>query len=177
MSVSQNNKSLKIAILIIGFILALIGAFIAGGYAGYDQRVEQQKAEASKATKPLDAYTIYNLVNAERVKAGVKPLLLDPNLAATAQARADDMVARNYFGHNDPVSGENLVNILKSQKQCIASSENIGMTNGYDDDNQKQLEWWVKSPAHYAAIKNSLYTSTGIAVNGNKVVQHFCQTK
>ncbi len=125
----------------------------------------------------LNADTIFNLVNAERAKNGLQPLIRDARLDATAQSRADDMVARDYFGHNDPVTGENLVNILNGQKQCAISSENIGQTYSNPDDNIKQVSNWMNSKAHHDAILSTEYDITGVAVNGIKVVQHFCNLK
>lgn len=130
--------------------------------------------EPPKIDHPLNATIIFNLVNKERVKAGLKPLVRDARLDATAQARADDMVARNYFSHNDPMTGENLVNILKTQKQCSGSSENI--MNGWGT-NTEIVSVWMGSKPHHDAMLKADYTLTGVAVSGDKVVQHFCIAK
>lgn len=128
---------------------------------------------------PLNADTIFNLVNAEREKAGLKPLVRDARLDATAQARADDMVARNYFSHNDPVTGENLVNILKGQKQCASSGENIVeiLYRTTMEDNKEAVHSWMNSEPHRNAILDPQHDSAGLAVSGTKVVQHFCNLK
>jgi hypothetical protein len=60
---------------------------------------------------------------------------------------------------------------------CSYKSENIGMTQGYYSNNTQQLDWWMHSKPHHDAILNANYTLTGVAVNGNKVVQHFCIAK
>ena len=119
-------------------------------------------------SKPLSADTIFELVNQERIKAGLQPLVRDARLDATAQARADDMVARNYFSHYDPVTGEKMIN--KQEAGC-RFSENIS-ENWNTDSNV--VNGWMNSKLHHDAILLTEYNTTGVAVSGNKVVQHFC---
>lgn len=103
---------------------------------------------------------------------------MDTGLVATAQSRADDMVKRGYFSHRDPVTNENMVNILKQQKQCVYASENISkMENPIGDNNQDTINGWMGSKPHHDAILDQKYTLTGVAINDNIVVQAFCQTK
>lgn len=162
-------------------VIALITALLITGvtFTVLSQKPTQTAPETPTAqvTKPLNADTIFELVNQEREKAGLQPLVRDARLDATAQARADDMVVRGYFSHNDPITGENLVNILNGQKQCAISSENIGQTYSNPDDNIKQVSNWMNSKAHHDAILSTEYDITGVAVNGIKVVQHFCNLK
>lgn len=128
-------------------------------------------------TVKLNADTIFNLVNAERVKAGLQPLVRDARLDATAQARADDMVARDYFSHYDPVTGESLVKIKPAVTDCVDASENISKIVGHADKNAGVVNGWMQSKPHHDAILDEQYDITGVAVNGNKVVQHFCNLK
>ena len=136
-----------------------------------------------KATEPptvvttLNADTIFNLVNNERTKAGLKPLVRDARLDATAQTRADDMVARNYFSHYDPIDGHKLINdkyYIDAWSICSHGSENISMNW---PTNAKTVSGWMGSKLHHDAILKADYTLTGVAVSGNKVVQHFCVAK
>lgn len=126
---------------------------------------------------PLNADSILELVNIERKKVNVAPLVMDTGLVATAQSRADDMAKRDYFGHRDPVTNENMVNILKQQKQCVYASENISkMENPIGDNNQDTINGWMGSKPHHDAMLDPKYTLTGVAINNSIVVQHFCQT-
>ena len=167
---------------IVLYILAItaVSALTFTGLVIYSSQAEEPAKTAINAPVeqiPLNADTLFNLVNAEREKAGLKPLIRDTRLDATAQARADDMVARKYFSHNDPVTRENLVDILNGQKQCASSSENIMRRDRVGDDNKDAIESWMNSVAHRNAILDPQYDVTGVAINDNIAVQHFCNLK
>ncbi|MBP9821202.1 CAP domain-containing protein [Candidatus Saccharibacteria bacterium] len=125
---------------------------------------------------PLDANKILELVNIERQKVGVASLTSDPRLVASAQAKADEMVANNYFGHVSPVTGVDGYTLIPNGI-CVYKSENISeMLNQIGDNNNDTVQGWVGSKAHYDAMVDSKYTLTGVAISKNKIVQHFCQT-
>ena len=136
--------------------------------AQVEQVTEKPKTRLEAA---LNADTLFELVNAEREKAGLKPLVRDARLDATAQARADDMVARGYFSHNDPVTGELM--IAKQDAGCHFS-ENIVRTDRIGNDNTDAIKQWIGSESHKNAILNAKYTLAGMSVNDNIAVQHFC---
>lgn len=165
--------------------LIVITAVVLSFFVGLALYASQPKETVTSASPqvteiiPLNATKIFDLVNAERVKAGLKPLVRDARLDATAQARADDMVARNYFSHYDPVTGENLAKILNKYypDPCSKVSENIIKIVTPEDKNSAAVEWWMNSKPHHDAILLPEYTLTGVAVNGNIGVQHFCIAK
>lgn len=158
-------------------LLATITLIVPVVYIAHALNTPPVATQTSPVSITLNADTIFNLVNQERINAGLKPLIRNDGLNATAQARADDMVARNYFGHFDPMTGENLVVIKKTNPQCTEASENIGQSYGLGNNNQRQLNWWLNSKPHHDAILDSRYTLTGVAISGDKVVQHFCISK
>ena len=165
-------------ILVSALLLAGIGIYLAQAQKPVENAVKGVQTQSTagpsqvKEIVPLNADKILELVNAERAKVGVAPLVSDPRLVATAQARADDMVARNYFSHYDPVTGESLVKIKPTNPQCVSASENI---SSYQPNSNEVVTGWVNSRAHYAAMVDARYTLTGVAVKNRIVVQHFCQ--
>ncbi len=42
---------------------------------------------------------VFQLINQERVKIGLKPLKLNPYVSAVARVKADDMIKNNYYAH------------------------------------------------------------------------------
>jgi len=161
---------------IIGIVTIILLAG-AGSYVVYAVQPEPVKPVVVKEV-PLNADTIFTLVNAERTKAGVKPLIRNAILDQTAQDKATDMDKNNYFSHFRPGATTNYVwdNPIWAQ-MCVRNSENIGWNSGHSDDNVSQLKWWMNSKAHHDAILNPGYTLTGVAVSSDKVVQHFCIAK
>ena len=156
--------------------IALITALLITGVttAVLLQKTPEKPVYVAQEQKPLNADTIFELVNTERVKARLQPLIRDARLDATAQARADDMVARNYFSHYDPVSGESLVKIKPVVTDCVDASENIVQITSFVDKNTLAIARWINSKPHYDAMLNANYTITGVAVSGTIGVQHFC---
>jgi uncharacterized protein YkwD len=122
---------------------------------------------------PLDATKIFNLVNEQRVLAGLKPLVRDARLDASAQAKATDMDVNNYFAHINPTTGVNGYTLIPNGV-CSYKSENISQNWQIDSG---VVSGWMGSKPHHDAILDDQYDITGIAVSGTKVTQHFCNLK
>ena len=161
--------------------LTIITLFICGGGAVYASRLKP--IEPPVTAQPLNATIVFNLVNKERVKAGLKPLVRDARLDASAQFKADDMVARNYFDHYDPTNEKVMNGVQKGYEltdhnTCKTISENlVDDINETGDGNISSVSSWMQSKPHHDAILNPDYTLTGVAISGTKVVQHFCVSK
>lgn len=157
-------------------VLALVTALLFVPVAVLASRSQTTvQAPQTVLSVDLNADTIFDLVNAERTKNGLQPLVRDSRLDQTAQARADDMVARNYFAHRDPVTGENMV---KALPYCNFNGENISaMYDNSGDNNRDAVIGWMNSKPHHDAILDTRYTTSGIAVSGDKTVQLFCIAK
>lgn len=171
----------SLALVIVSALVAL-GIYCYPRYFGEPKPVQAIVLPTPQAQKiKMDADTIFDLVNAERAKNGVQPLARDARLDATAQARTDDMVARNYFSHNDPIDGRKMIDdqyYIDEWKICKLGSENISqMEDPTGDNNIDTINGWMGSESHRNAILDQQYDISGIAVTGNKVVQHFCNLK
>lgn len=120
---------------------------------------------------------LFALVNEERAKVGVAPLVLDERLNQSAQFKTDDMLTRNYFGHNDPITGthngtQKGFELMGSE--CKSIGENL-TDNSYVNDSKTAIQAFKDSPAHFKAMIDAKYASTGFGISGTKVAQHFCQ--
>lgn len=127
--------------------------------------VEKAKPELSKyEVGPPDKQELLELVNAERAKVGVAPLKIDLNVQKTAQLKADDFVARNYFAHHikgtDKVLTPEMNDLLNLS--CVRSSENIQITQF--GNSQDAFNWWKDSTPHYTAMVDPAYTHTGFGI-------------
>ena len=176
---------MKKAIVITTIIVALI---VGVGGLWWKAREDYLTAKATEGQAynkgftpskyPADPQEILELVNKERARIGVAPLVMDENVQKSAQLKADDMVAKGYRQHIIPGTPYTLNSEMAYwvNKSCSKSSENI--TWGKDGDNestsQASFSAWMSSKPHREAIQNPKYTKTGIGVKDGVVVQHFC---
>lgn len=175
-------------VIVITIILALV-AGVSGGVwlktrlddqtaAGMTQEQKQEQPEPSKYdVGPPDAQEMLELVNQERARIGVAPLEVDPRINASAQEKADDMISRNYRDHVSPegIHGYELV-FKHANSECKHAGENLTWrTDNTIGTTRSAFNWWISSKPHRKAIQDPKYTKTGIGINKDVVVQHFCQ--
>lgn len=174
---SKDVKSWLFTILVAVVIVAIPYASIAA-FASVTNSVANSYANKSQAQAvevPPTTPKLLELVNKEREKVGVKPLQLHPILGASAQYKADDMVAKNYFSHYGPDGQASGLDYLQATQNGLCSyiSENIHMRE-IDTTSEAAVKGWMGSEPHRLAMLGTKYTYTGFGVSGNKVVEHFC---
>lgn len=139
--------------------------------------VAQEQPKSKYDVGPPDAQEILELVNQERARIGVAPLVMDENVQKSAQLKADDMEAKGYRQHIIPGTQYTLSKEMAYwvNKSCSKSSENISWrTDNIPGTSQDVFNGWMSSEPHRKAIQNPKYTKTGIGVKDGVVVQHFC---
>ncbi|MEW8959755.1 hypothetical protein MHOCP_16630 [Moorella humiferrea] len=102
---------------------------------------------------------VVDLVNAERAKAGLKPLTLDIQLARVARLKAEDMRDNNYFSHESPTYGSFFTMLQKFGITYRTAGENIAA--GYQTP-EAVVAAWMGSPGHRNNILNPNFTSIGV---------------
>lgn len=102
---------------------------------------------------------VVDLVNAERAKAGLKPLILDMQLARVARLKAEDMRDNNYFSHVSPTYGSFFTMLQKFGITYRTAGENIAA--GYQTP-EAVVAAWMGSPGHRNNILNPNFTSIGV---------------
>lgn len=119
------------------------------------------------------AQRLLELTNIERVKAGVKPLIMDERLNQSAQKKADEMAVEGWDDtpHINKIGISGHTYIFKTMPSCKYGSENL-LHDFYDV--KDAFNGWMNSPAHKAAIVDAKYEYIGIAMNGVYIAQHFC---
>lgn len=106
---------------------------------------------------------IIGLVNAERAKVGLEPLVESGRLDKAAQAKTDDEVAKQYFSHESPDgNGNYTVLIADAGYPYSYAGENLAVK--YDNFEQA-VEAWINSPTHRANILKPAYKETGIGIS------------
>lgn len=166
--------------LLIGAIIGLVAGLAVGyGIAAISQ-AKPAVAAQKVATEPTIAQLLA-LVNKERAKYHIAPLKEDPRLDASAQMKANDEVAYGYFGHmrDGKFVGQQFIDDTGITCTLDAENlvENINPATGktFDNTAEGSVNAWVASPPHHKTMIDSKYSLTGFGINGNEIVEHFCQ--
>ena len=102
---------------------------------------------------------VVNLVNAERAKAGLKPLTSDWELARVARFKSEDMRDNRYFDHNSPIYGTPFQMMKSFGINYRSAGENIaaGQTTA-----ESVMQAWMNSPGHKKNILSPNFTHIGV---------------
>ena len=104
---------------------------------------------------------VVDLVNVERAKAGLKPLVAKQDLTSVAQLKAQDMYNSRYFSHQSPNYGSPFDMMRKYGISYRAAGENIAMGQRTA---AQVVQDWMNSPGHRANILNANYNEIGVGV-------------
>ncbi len=99
--------------------------------------------------------------NVEREQNALHSLTLNPTLSQAAQAKANDMITRNYWSHVTPDGQEPWVFINQTGYLYQAAGENLAY--GFAD-NMSTVTGWMNSPGHRANILNGTYSEVGFGI-------------
>ncbi len=100
------------------------------------------------------------LVNGERKKKGLKPLVADEQLKNVARAHSSDMLKRGYFSHMTPEGKDPFYRMKKAGIAYRQAGENLA----YASTLAKAHRGLMNSPSHRAAILNKSFGRVGIGV-------------
>jgi hypothetical protein len=104
---------------------------------------------------------LFTSTNSERAKNSLGALALNSYLTQAAQAKADDMVARNYWSHTTPDGKEPWYFITQTGYLYDTAGENLAY--GFDTS-AATVTGWMNSPGHRANILNTTYTEVGFGI-------------
>lgn len=105
--------------------------------------------------------TIFELTNQARAANGLPELKLNEELAAAAQAKAEAMVANNYFEHTAP-DGTNGWDYIDNEGYIYTfAGENLAASN---EDDVSVVDGWLNSPGHRANLLNENFTDIGLGI-------------
>ncbi len=167
-----------------------IGGFLVKGTSGLEVRVKEAfggiiedsityftikpgSHESVPISAPATALSVddksetamFNLVNDERSKAGVKALNWDPNIVPVARAHAKDMWERHYFSHYSP-EGKDVGDRLKEAKITYTfAGENLALAPTLATAHQGLMN----SQGHRENILEPRFKKMGIGVIDNGI--------
>lgn len=96
--------------------------------------------------------------NSNRSANGQASLALNAQLNSAAQAKANDMVARDYWSHNTPDGQEPWVFVDNAGYKYLKAGENLAY--GFNDSDST-VTGWMNSPSHRSNMLDSAFTEVG----------------
>lgn len=100
------------------------------------------------------------LVNQERAKAAVAPLILEFDLVKIARLKAQDMIDKEYFNHTSPTYGDPFTMMKKFGIQYGYAGENLAGNPSVENAHVSLMA----SPGHKKNILSPNYTHIGIGI-------------
>lgn len=113
------------------------------------------------AQSDLTSLSLLQATNQRRQDARQAPLRLNSTLSAAAQAKAEDMAARDYWSHTGPDRQAPWALLAANGYQYRAAGENLAY--GFASAGST-VAGWMSSQAHRDNLLNRAYTDVGFGV-------------
>ncbi len=104
---------------------------------------------------------VIRLVNVERSKKGLQPLVQNWQLSRVARYKSQDMINKNYFSHTSPTYGSPFTMMQNFGVKFSAAGENIAM--GQTSPSAVMVSW-MNSPGHRSNILSPTYNQIGVGL-------------
>lgn len=109
----------------------------------------------------MSASELFSGTNSQRQADGEATLTMNSLLAKAAQAKANDMAAKDYWSHNSPTGETPWDFITAAGYDYQTAGENLAY--GFDSASAT-ITGWMNSPEHRANILNTSYTNVGFGI-------------
>ncbi len=139
-----------------------------------NERVSLPYTIAAPRPRPELEARMLELVNGERIAAGLRPLAPDPELAQVARKHSMDMFARGYFAHATPEGRDPFERMREANVRFVTAGENLALAPTL----QIAHTGLMNSPGHRANILQRDFGRIGIGImdggiHGLMVTQDF----
>lgn len=136
------------------------------------ESVPLQFTQSQQSIDYQSEQTMFELVNAERVQNGTKPLVWDESLAQVGRGHSKDMFARGYFSHYSP-EGKDVGDRLDTAGIAYSiAGENLAFAPSVT----RAHEGLINSPGHKRNILDPAFTKVGIGtIDGGVYGKMFTQ--
>ena len=138
------------------------------------ERVSLPYTVANPRPRPDLEARMLELVNKERVAAGLKPLAPDPELTEVARRHSTDMFARGYFAHDTPEGLDPFDRMREANVRFVTAGENLALAPTV----QVAHRGLMNSPGHRENLLHPQFGRVGIGImdggiRGLMVTQNF----
>src|SRR5882724_5894460 len=125
-----------------------------------NERVSLPYKVASPRSRPDLEARMLDLINQERVAAGLKPLAPDPELTEVARRHSADMFARGYFAHDTPEGRDPFERMREAKVRFVTAGENLALAPTVEVAHRGLMN----SPGHRANILFPQFGRVGIGI-------------
>jgi hypothetical protein len=136
--------------------VGLVAVAAAGISIGLAPTAAASPPKSPMADDPAGASVLVALVNAERLQAGVGPVVLRPDVTAVAQAHSRQMAARGSIFHNDAY--------FSSESRLRLGAGALGENVSVHPTVLEAHSSLMRSPGHRANILDPRFSIVGFAV-------------
>jgi Cysteine-rich secretory protein family len=148
-------------------LIVLVFSGLIFGVGFRPQRLTHNRSVLAYATE-ISNSALLSSTNTKRSANGKQSLTINSKLSNAAQAKANDMVARNYWSHNTPDGQEPWVFVDAAGYSYQKAGENLayGFATSFDTVNG-----WMNSASHKANMLDGDFTEVGFGyANANNYV-------
>lgn len=170
--VAADNKAVVGGLLALGLITMLAKGGDGGDSAAPPGKTPAPAPQPNPQPQPApspspapsgvtaDEQRAFELLNADRIANGLKPLKLNRSIVAVAEAHAQDMINRNFFAHQNPDGLSPFDRMRRAGISFGYAGENLAINSSVDGAERA----FMNSPGHRANILNPNYTEVGIGI-------------
>lgn len=127
---------------------------------GSDEKINLTFKVDDATPKPNYENEMLQMINEERQKRGLKPLVADPEMQHVARAHSQDMFAKGYFAHDDLSGKDPFDRIRAANIQFATAGENLALAQTVQIAHVNLMN----SPGHRANILNPTFGRVGIGI-------------
>ena len=146
-------------VLVIGVLLSLSSQ--AGAFSSM---ITSARGHVLAYATSMSSSGLLSSTNSARSSNGVNTLKINSKLAAAAQAKANDMAARNYWSHNTPDGKSPWTFVVAKGYSYQKLGENLA--TGFNNE-QATINGWMASPPHRENLLDSAFTEVGFGYANN----------
>ena len=123
------------------------------------ERVDLPFRTTRATPDPQMEAAMLHLVNTERRRRSLRPLVMDERLRQVARHHSQDMLARGYFAHDDPAGRDPFQRLRAARIGYLTAGENLAFSPSLTMAHSGLME----SPGHRANILRPAFHHVGIA--------------
>lgn len=135
----------------------------------FDQNPEVRGAAITSEAISFDRQALYLFINAHRKDNKLGTLRVSPLLELSAQAKIDDMLANNYFRHEDVQNQQSWYLFNNVGYNYKLAGENISFSHNTP---WRVFEGWLNSPTHNEQLLLADYEDMGIASDCSSLAEY-----